>query len=75
MSDDWCRMPDDRCRMSDVDSWITQNEHLLLKAPSVVVEGEFNILINPANQDYHKIKIANIEDFNFDGRLFKKYGE
>lgn len=53
------------------DKFIKEKDALVLKVPSVVVQGDFNYLINPSHQDFHRIKIINKELFNFDSRLFK----
>lgn len=49
--------------------WLLENEYLTLKVPSVVVEGEFNYLVNPLHGDFSKIKLLKIAPFNFDERL------
>jgi RES domain-containing protein len=72
---DWILFPHHPSTKKIGDTWISENEHLLMQAPSAVIAGDFNILINPAHPDFHKIKIADTEDFNFDRRLFKHYGE
>jgi RES domain-containing protein len=51
--------------------WLAKNEYLALKVPSVVVEGEFNYLVNPLHADFPKIKILKTEAFSFDDRLIK----
>jgi RES domain-containing protein len=53
------------------DSFIKENEFCLLKIPSVVTKGDFNILINPFHPEFTRIKITNIEPFYFDHRFFK----
>jgi len=52
------------------DEFIQENKYCCIKIPSVVVKGEFNILINPNHKDFKKIKIVNSTDFIFDSRLF-----
>ena len=49
-----------------------ENKYLVLKVPSVVVQGEFNYLINPNHPEISNVKIKTIEKFNFDERLFLK---
>jgi len=44
----------------------------VLKAPSAVVQGDFNYLINPNHKEFKKIKVLKTEKFDFDGRLFFK---
>lgn len=51
--------------------WLTTNEYLALKVPSVVVEGEFNYLVNPLHADFSKVKVLKTESFSFDARLLK----
>ena len=41
-----------------------------MKVPSVVVQDEFNYLINPMHGNFAEVKILRIEDFTFDERLF-----
>lgn len=52
------------------DSWLTKNETLLMRVPSVVVPTEMNYLINPGHPDAESIKVISIEPFDFDKRLF-----
>ncbi len=54
------------------DRFVRENRFLLLKAPSAVVQGDFNYLINPAHADAPVVTILNIEPFGFDLRIFGK---
>lgn len=51
--------------------WIDSKSNLLLKVPSVLVETEWNILVNPAHPDIKKIKTKEIRPFRFDMRLLQ----
>ncbi len=51
--------------------WAVNNDSLLLRVPSVVAEGEFNILINPNHPEIKLVKIESIKPFSFDERLLK----
>lgn len=51
--------------------WIKSQSSLLLEVPSVVVDKEINTLINPMHPDIKFVKIAKIERFSFDSRLFE----
>jgi RES domain-containing protein len=53
------------------DNFIRRNEACVLKVPSAVVKGDFNLLINPYHADFYKIKITDQIDFPFDKRIFK----
>ena len=52
-------------------NWAIKNESLLLRVPSVVVEHEFNILINPLHPDMKQVSILEIENYTLDNRLLR----
>lgn len=52
------------------DHFFTSGLKMILKVPSVVVQGEFNYLINPRHPKIKKVKIIKNQPFNFDERLF-----
>ena len=58
-----------RFKQSGLD-WITASTSLGLKVPSILINGEFNILINPTHPRFKEVKIDHIEDFTFDQRFF-----
>lgn len=43
-----------------------------MRAPSAVVHGEFNFLLNPSHPDIARVKVLAVEPFFFDERLFRK---
>jgi RES domain-containing protein len=51
------------------DDWIQAFETCVLQVPSAVIKHEFNYLINPQHPDFSKLKIVEIEDFEFDLRI------
>jgi len=51
--------------------WLNSNRSLLLRVPSAVVDGEFNILINPAHPGIAKVRVASVVDFRIDERLLR----
>ena len=51
------------------DEFIEQGKFLLMKVPSAVVPGDYNLLINPSHQDMKMVRIIRISDFTFDERL------
>ena len=53
------------------DEFFKQNESLLLKVPSCVIQEEYNFLANPLHKDFKKIKIIKTKTFWPDERLFK----
>lgn len=71
LPDDWnATEPSDSTTMVS-SGWLKDSQYLTLRVPSVVVEGEYNYLINPAHIDFEKVKILRNEAFNFDNRLIK----
>lgn len=53
------------------DEFIRANKYCILKVPSAVTKGDFNMLINPFHPEFKKFKIISSEPFPFDHRLFK----
>lgn len=51
---------------------ISRKKIPVIKAPSVVVKGDFNYLLNPYHPDFDRIKIVHAEPFLFDERLFRE---
>jgi RES domain-containing protein len=59
----WCRREGDK--------WISEAKCLLLRAPSVIVPEDFNIIVNCAHPQFQRVKIGSLRPFVFDGRLFR----
>ncbi len=53
------------------DKFVAENKYCILRIPSVVTQGDYNLLINPNHPDFSKIKTISIEKFPFDKRIFK----
>jgi RES domain-containing protein len=53
------------------DGWIRSGRSAGLVVPSVLIEGEWNVLLNPAHADAKKIRIVEMKPFRFDERMFK----
>lgn len=68
----WKSFPHSHSTQEIGDNFVTECKYAVLKVPSVVVQGDFNFLINPAHEESSKIKILSIESFDFDERLFVK---
>lgn len=51
------------------DDFIHGHQFCIMKVPSVVTQGEFNILIHPYHPDFSRIKIVEAVRFPFDYRL------
>ncbi len=71
LPDNWRKFPYSKATQEFGEDFVDKNENLYIKVPSAVVQGDFNILINPQHSDFNKVKIIKTEKFNFDERLFK----
>ena len=71
LPEDWRKFPYSRSTQELGESFIRENRYLLFKVPSAVVQGDYNILINPLHKDFNKVKIVGKEKFFFDERLFR----
>ena len=49
--------------------WLKEGATCILKVPSVIIDEEFNYLINPQHNQFKKIKLADVEEFSFDARF------
>lgn len=68
---DWNIFPHPLSTQSVGDAFIAENKYCLLQIPSVVTEGDYNLLINPNHADFKKNKIIAVDPFPFDKRIFK----
>jgi RES domain-containing protein len=53
-------------------TFLSEQKALVLEIPSAIIKDEWNYIINPMHKDFQKVKIMDIEPFNFDIRLFKQ---
>ncbi len=51
------------------DQWIREEASAILKAPSVIISGDSNFLLNPVHKDYQGIKLLRTDPFEFDDRI------
>jgi RES domain-containing protein len=69
---DWNSVPHSHSTQLIGDRFIMAGKHAVLKVPSVVVQDEFNYLINPELIKTNNIQVKIIQNFDFDVRLFKR---
>ncbi|MDA3942517.1 MAG: RES family NAD+ phosphorylase [Bacteroidetes bacterium] len=67
----WNSFPHGRETQKIGDRFIFEKKYAVLKVPSVVTQGDFNVLINPAHPRFKQIAIVNKERFPFDHRIFR----
>jgi RES domain-containing protein len=54
------------------DTWFTAQQSLVMLVPSVVIEVEWNLLINSRHAEFARMKIVQQRSFRFDERMFKR---
>jgi RES domain-containing protein len=67
----WNTFPYQSTTQSIGDRFIAENKFCILRIPSAVTQGDYNLLINPNHKDFKRIKIISREKFPFDKRIFK----
>jgi RES domain-containing protein len=71
LPEDWKEFPHPVSTQKIGIDFVIENKYCVLAIPSVVTQGDFNMLINPNHKDFFKITISQIEKFPFDKRIFK----
>lgn len=66
----WRELDNPVCRDVGFD-WAAGSRSLALKVPSAVVEGDWNVLLNPKHADFSKIQLLKPKPFRYDGRMFR----
>ena len=54
------------------DWWIDSRTSAVLQAPSFVIAGEHNFLLNPVHSEFARIQVEPPAIFHFDERLFEE---
>jgi RES domain-containing protein len=54
------------------DTWLAAKRSSLARAPSAILPGTFNYLLNPLHPDASRLKIAESQQVFFDQRLLRK---
>jgi len=67
---DWGKLNSLACRDAG-SGWAESGWSLALEVPSAVVEGDWNVLLNPAHPEFGKVKLAEPKSFRFDPRMFR----
>ena len=67
----WRNFPHEMFTKTIGDHFVQQNNQLVLKVPSAIVQDEYNYLINPSHKLFQKIKIIRLDSFKFDRRMFE----
>ena len=69
LPDDWRELPAPPSTREFGTQWVMHARRPALRVPSIVVEGEFNYVLNPRHADFGQLKIGTPVPFSFDPRL------
>ncbi len=67
--EDWRQLPAPPSTRKLGSRWVTESRSVVLRVPSIVVDGEFNYLLNPRHPDFARLRIGEPRPFSFDPRL------
>lgn len=67
----WNSYPHAKTTRNIGDHFLRNKESLVLQVPSAVVPQESNFLINTDHKEISRMKILDVEPYNFDVRIFK----
>ena len=61
----------EKARMHGED-FLSSQRACVLRVPSVVLQEEFNLVLNPLHADIDRIRVVSRRNFSFDGRLLRR---
>ena len=71
LSANWSEYPPPSSLKEIGEEWVRKGLTLLLRVPSAVVRGEYNVLMNPRHELAKMVSIVSIDPFDIDERLRK----
>jgi RES domain-containing protein len=69
LPEDWHEFPAPPSTRDFGSQWVIQARSPVLRVPSIVVDGEFNYILNPRHVDFGQLKVGASVPFSFDPRL------
>ena len=69
LPEDWRELPAPPSTRDFGSRWVMQARSPVMQVPSIVVDGEFNYILNPRHADFGQLKIAASAPFSFEPRL------
>ena len=69
LPEDWRELPAPASTRDFGSQWVMPARSPVLRVPSIVVDGEFNYILNPRHTDFGQLKIGASAPFSFDPRL------
>jgi RES domain-containing protein len=56
--EDWRQLPAPRSTREAGTRWVAESRSAVLRVPSIVVDGEFNYVLNPRHTDFARLEIG-----------------
>lgn len=69
LSDGWNAAEETPISTDVGDAWFDERVSVALRVPSVVIPGQYNLLLNPEHPEWSKVRVGRPEPFLFDPRL------
>jgi RES domain-containing protein len=66
---DWRQLPAPRSTREVGTRCVAESRSAVLRVPSIVMDGEFNYVLNPRHPDFSRLEIGEPLEFSFDPRL------
>lgn len=67
----WNTFPHPTSTQAIGNRFTSDNKFCVLRIPSAAARGDYNLLINPHHKEFAKVRIARVEKFSFDKRIFE----
>ncbi|RYG03526.1 MAG: RES domain-containing protein [Chitinophagaceae bacterium] len=67
----WNSYPHHRATQEIGNRFVSENKYCLLEVPSAVTKGDWNLLINPAHNEFDRVMVVETVRFPFDKRIFE----
>lgn len=68
----WRKDPAPAALQAIGDRWVAQASAAILRVPSVLIDSEWNYLLNPNHPDFANCECGKTKAFRFDSRLLKR---
>ncbi len=71
LKSDWKALPPSNSTKDIGTEWVRKGFSAVLRVPSIIISGEYNLVLNPKHEDFRKIRIGRPQPFSLDERMWK----
>lgn len=68
---EWDALPSSISAQAFGDGWLRGEAHLIMRIPSVIINEEKNVVLNPRHVEYERITLTVMRAFAFDPRMHR----